>query len=239
MPVSGLTDHHIGHGFQKAHFISDKFGIGDSRLAIDKAEAAIGLFNDLMETQATLVIEAGTALESNEDVIAKHEEIYADLAGTIDTFERALESEIASALEEYRKLIFGTAVVQVYLGELEDHIYRRFQPALDSIDTWRAIQQLNNLTDAAWGLRGAMGGVPNVGDGLNVPSFQGGGIVPGPIGSPMLAVVHGREEIRPSGTASPARIGPSGIINYGRMEFHSEASSLDALMTELNRAVRT
>lgn len=33
--------------------------------------------------------------------------------------------------------------------------------------------------------------------GLNLPGFDTGGIVPGPIGSPQLAMVHGGEEIRP------------------------------------------
>lgn len=46
--------------------------------------------------------------------------------------------------------------------------------------------------------------------GLKIPGFQTGGVVPGPVGAPQLAMVHGGEQIIPTGTRGGGSGGSSG-----------------------------
>lgn len=55
------------------------------------------------------------------------------------------------------------------------------------------IDQINRFNPAV-----AWGGLQQIGSNLGIPGFQSGGIVPGPVGAPRLAVVHGGEMVIPS-----------------------------------------
>jgi len=48
---------------------------------------------------------------------------------------------------------------------------------------------------------------------LNIPGFASGGIVPGPVGTPQLAVVHGGEEVRTPAQQRGGSAGGSVTIN--------------------------
>jgi len=64
-------------------------------------------------------------------------------------------------------------------------------------DLWRNVSSINPASILA-DLKG-------IGSGLGLPGFAEGGVVPGPVGSPVLAVVHGGETIIPAGQAGPVR----------------------------------
>jgi hypothetical protein len=48
---------------------------------------------------------------------------------------------------------------------------------------------------------------------LGIPGFQAGGIVPGPIGQPALATVHGGERVIPAGVSPASTVGGGPIFN--------------------------
>ena len=58
----------------------------------------------------------------------------------------------------------------------------------------------------------AVGGATSSGS-ASVPGYQFGGIVPGPLGAPQLAVVHGGERIIPTGRSSSGGV----TINIGTL----------------------
>lgn len=61
-----------------------------------------------------------------------------------------------------------------------------------------------------------------------IPGFADGGVVPGPIGSPQLAVVHGGETVVPAGRGFGTT-----IVNH--YHFHGFVGDVDALADELAR----
>lgn len=63
-------------------------------------------------------------------------------------------------------------------------------------------------------IEGAWNSLKNRAKQIGIPGFQTGGIVPGPIGSPQLALVHGGEEIKPVGTTSTATGGGGANISF-------------------------
>ncbi len=65
----------------------------------------------------------------------------------------------------------------------------------------RVVDDLQNLTKDIVNAQVEGGGgtfdlLNAVGRGVGIPGFAEGGVVPGPVGQPQLAVVHGGEEIR-------------------------------------------
>lgn len=88
-------------------------------------------------------------------------------------------------------------------------------------------------------LKGALKGLPgNIENKIKLPRFDSGGIVPGPIGQPQLAVVHGGETVlpthkrgattvTPAATTSPTiNISFSGVFTGSEMEFRKLATKV-------------
>lgn len=83
---------------------------------------------------------------------------------------------------------------------------------------------LKGLANAAIGAaRGFFSG------GSEIPQFASGGVVPGPVGQPRMAVVHGGETITPAGQSGGVTFGPGSIIVYGGTEQTVERGVLNAL----------
>jgi hypothetical protein len=92
---------------------------------------------------------------------------------------------------------------------------------------------INSAISAVGRLASAIRSIPRPPDitpGFNIPGFQSGGVVPGPIGQPQLAVVHGGERITPAGRASSA-----GAVN--NFYFPRYLGDRRALVTELRQAL--
>lgn len=73
------------------------------------------------------------------------------------------------------------------------------------------------------------GGLSNWGTVLQVPTFAHGGVVPGPIGSPQLAMVHGGESITPNG-------GMTVNVNVGTLM--GDEVSIRHLVDEIQKELR-
>jgi phage-related protein len=61
------------------------------------------------------------------------------------------------------------------------------------------------------GVAQSLGGLTGVLQALHVPGFEAGGVVPGPKGSPMLAVVHGGETVIPTAGQSASTMSAVGM----------------------------
>lgn len=80
------------------------------------------------------------------------------------------------------------------------------QPVLAAIGG--AFERIGGAVHAiSGGVGGALGALSS----LHIPGFESGGTVPGPIGAPMLAMVHGGEHISPSGGGSTYNINVTAI----------------------------
>lgn len=71
------------------------------------------------------------------------------------------------------------------------------------------IDQINRFNPAV-----AWSDLQQIGSNLGIPGFQSGGIVPGPVGAPQLAVVHGGEMVIPAGERGGTSVSISGGINF-------------------------
>ena len=128
-------------------------------------------------------------------------------------------------------LIAGIALLIVYWDNVTSAINR----------AWQAIRRLANIlpfvnlgdTDASIRASSDFG----------VASFQRGGIVPGPVGAPMPAVVHGGELIVPAHQvmqdARASEIGRSSSVSYnfasGSVIINTQATDAEGIADEIER----
>jgi phage-related protein len=108
---------------------------------------------------------------------------------------------------------------------IKEPIEAAFDWVIDRIN-W-LVEQLNKIPGVA------IGALSHVNLGENIQSYASGGIVPGPIGQPQLAIVHGGEIVGPSSSS-----GSSGItINIATLAVRQE-SDIDRIAEELQRRIR-
>lgn len=97
--------------------------------------------------------------------------------------------------EDFRYLVdyMGRSIVSSFQGMWGkvEPIIHAFRMALGSLTG-----PISSVLGAAGRLTGTIGGIVS-----HIPGFQTGGVVPGPAGSPRLAVVHGGETIIPTGAS--------------------------------------
>jgi tape measure domain-containing protein len=111
-------------------------------------------------------------------------------------------------------------VVQLF-GWMRDQIRAIWQPIVDLIERARR---------AGASVIGGVGGVVSI-IGNNIPGFAQGGVVPGALGSPSLAMVHGGEEITPAG-----RAGGRTIVVQLNAPVYGFANFEDAVRRAIDRA---
>lgn len=120
--------------------------------------------------------------------------------------------------------------IQSFGGGIISAITKPFKTAFDWIQSQvdRLIGVLERLKNAAGSVVNAPGNaLKGIGNLLGkIPGFATGGIVPGSIGKPMLAVVHGGEQVIPNG-------GQAGItFNVGTINDRSDA---DYILRRIDR----
>lgn len=84
-------------------------------------------------------------------------------------------------------------------------------------DVW--VQRFNLMKSVVEGVINAIRGIISAAEslasrvkgGLKIPGFQSGGIVPGPVGAPQLAMVHGGEEVIPTNRTGRGGGGGGGV----------------------------
>src|SRR5262249_37414456 len=67
---------------------------------------------------------------------------------------------------------------------------------------WTVVHAAQAVVDTVGHVRNAIANVPVLGGAFHfagLPGFQEGGVVPGPLGMPLLAMVHGGETVIPAG----------------------------------------
>jgi hypothetical protein len=132
--------------------------------------------------------------------------------------------------EDFRASIdyMGRTIVGTFQGmwRVVEPIINAFKAALD-----RLSGPLGSVLGAAGKLGGAVGGIVS-----RIPGFQTGGVVPGPSGSPCLAVVHGGERILP---VSRAGQGVGSVNHYSIVVTAIDpASAQEAVVTAIREYER-
>ncbi len=92
------------------------------------------------------------------------------------------------------------AITRVNWGQVFSVVGTGLQSAFTNVLNWLLHFDWANFFRGV--AKGAASGIPGMGDALHalhLPGFATGGIVPGPIGEPTLAIVHGGEAITPPG----------------------------------------
>lgn len=103
---------------------------------------------------------------------------------------------------------------------------------------WAVVHAVEAAIGAIGRVRDAIANVPVIGGVLHsagIPGFQAGGVVPGPLGAPMLAMVHGGETVTPPGRS------PSGTtynINVAASPLASPAETGRAVVAAIQEYER-
>lgn len=111
------------------------------------------------------------------------------------------------------------AILNAIKAPFEDAFNRIKAGIHDVVDTFNRVSNdiQNAPSKAVGGLKGLIG---------KIPGFADGGVVPGPVGQPLLAVVHGGEQVIPNGgsnTTSNINVTFQGIFTGSEMEFRKLA----------------
>ena len=116
-------------------------------------------------------------------------------------------------------------------------VFERIKGAVQAAVDWVG-QKLEPLFALVRRARDAIASIPGVGSALSavgLPGFATGGIVPGPVGAPMLAVVHGGEEVR---TRAQQRAGGTTISITVNAGVGDPVAIRQQVAEYVNRAVR-
>lgn len=122
-----------------------------------------------------------------------------------------------TATEIYDKFTAIWDGIKAIVEAAVDFVLEQIDRMLGPIDD--ALGKVGDLVGAVGGAAGGIGGALSGAAG-KIPGFASGGVVPGPLGSPQLAVVHGGEEVLTPGQ----RRGGGVVINitgpvYGMDDF--------------------
>jgi hypothetical protein len=94
---------------------------------------------------------------------------------------------------------------------------------------WRALDKIRSMKLPAW-FAGALNSASGSLEGARkLLGFSAGGTVPGPLGAPTLAVVHGGEEITPPGGSGGRRITINNLYLYGIQDAPGFLAPMEAL----------
>lgn len=125
--------------------------------------------------------------------------------------------------------------------------YDNVTPFREAIDwLWQSVtsllEPLRNLLDMLGQLPGVQG-VADLLGGIRLPGFAAGGVVPGAIGAPMLAVVHGGERITPAGRSGGGIFITAPLIGSvtvtGEADEDRLALKIEAALASLGERMRT
>ena len=122
--------------------------------------------------------------------------IFNSIGGIIDW---VVHTELAALQSALGVLYAVWTVIWGGIRSVIEAVWKAVQPIIDAVKTG-----VNDIGGALKSIAGAGGAV------AHFLGFQAGGTVPGPVGAPMLAVVHGGEHISPVG--SPGTAGGRGDI---------------------------
>lgn len=195
----------------------------DSQGAAISMDRAIADLNETMKKTNITTLEGRDALlQAEERVVAFGQAIFDEME-PIRGFEQATRDQIG-ALEGVRDSLAPGSPLRAFLDQ---YIERLRNGIPRNIDTHVAIHVSRT---------GDPGIDPNTGERI-VPIFAGGGIVPGPLGSPQLAVVHGGERIWDPLNPDPAMAAPGGgggpLIGSVTIVAPDPESAADALTRRL------
>ena len=154
-----------------------------------------------------------------------------------------IKSFFASALENFVNFWKGIweGVKSIFINIWEgikdtfsgviDFINEGIQKVLKAFEKMKAI-----VTSPIKAVGGFIRGVQNVG--RQILGFQQGGVVPGPPGTPQLAVVHGGETISPAGRGGGLTIVITGNTIVGGDAEDVAQAMIDMVISRLNLQIR-
>jgi hypothetical protein len=102
-----------------------------------------------------------------------------------------------------------------------------------------ATGKLQGFIDTAKNLPGSLA-IPTAGagGGPSVPGYASGGTVPGPLGAPQLAVVHGGETIIPAGGGGGGNVSIKVDVNLNAPAFFEDRNAVNHLANRITQGIR-
>ena len=173
------------------------------QLAVVQAQPAATFGSDQFFAQRRLQLEAerNAAYQEAANTLGVYTEAFAVQLMIIDaTHRNALERLGVQSSEAARR---ASEIYEFEMRSAIEGIGNAILNVTDNLEGWlrlagQILQQYLRIREAQGG--GASTGFGFLGSLLGgLPSFQTGGVVPGPFGSPQLVVAHGGEEITPVG----------------------------------------
>lgn len=137
------------------------------------------------------------------------EAVWAFIQGVIAAGRSFIEAEINGV----RNIIDGVTGawngLQDTVGKVWDWIVNKITWARDQV-----VKLIGEIKDKVSGALGPVGGLLNAAGGVlgNIPGFDTGGVVPGPIGAPRLILAHGGETVLPTHKAPMAGSTPQMVV---------------------------
>lgn len=217
---------------------------------IERASVLSRIFGDISGPAMAALLSQGI------DSLQDYKDAMDDSAGATDRAAAAAQ-EALNPIDQLKQRFFE---LEVFVQPVINKTLQGFVILADSIPF--ALKQVENLaagylkaTDAIQKFGSAITSVKskaesglqsigqNIGAGLNsLLSFDKGGIVPGPIGSPMLAVVHGGETVVPTRGGSASSFGNGITVNISGNNISSDMDMrkiAERVSAEIMRTLRS
>jgi len=162
-------------------------------------------------------------------------ELQAKLEETGVSLQNALDIQEAAdqAVDAWQTMVDNQKTA---IDDLLDKMNELKTATIESIDSLAAMKQAAQEAIAAAAQANAGITVPGQNQPITLPGYANGGIVPGPIGAPQVAVVHGGERVTPAGVGGGVTVVLQGPMFLGG---ESDARKLaDIIGAELQRKSR-
>jgi hypothetical protein len=153
----------------------------------DTGQAGVDAAQAVTDAQAADATAAKTRGKAHEDASAK-----AAAAWDVVT-QKARDSKLSVDEEKQAVIEYGQKILEIPLSRATQMIAQIDKGNLQLVEDQLETLTRNRTVNLQIIAKGGAGYGPRVG----VPGFASGGTVPGPMGAPMLAVVHGGEQITP------------------------------------------
>lgn len=178
-------------------FYDKNLDVEGSAISMDRA---IADFNETMKNTNLTTLEGREAFNNVKGSVIDFGKAVFDSKGGTDNFVQATRDQIG-ALSGVRDTLAPGSPLRTFLDQYIWDLGNRIPPAVQTDLILREIYKPYTIPTE------------------NPPTFAGGGVVPGPMGAPMLAVVHGGETIYDP-------LNPDPTLG-GAMHFHLPEAPLD------------
>lgn len=196
-------------GLEKQAFLADIFG----QVAGPKMAALLNMGSEAVKDYSDRLYEAQGATDAAAASINEALNPVQQLNNRWFEFKTKIAPGITAILDSWVQTIDDTSAAIRFLTKTIATDFKSSWDTLQMIGNF-IVEKFNQITSAAERMRTAISGAVSgaVGKVKGLLGFSAGGVVPGPLGAPQLAVVHGGERVIPNSGLRAEGGGGSGIV---------------------------